>query len=150
MSAAASRLAGTGIATCLLALLLGVAGCGGSSGEASTETTTTEETATTQTETTTTTTTTTEAPPAARMTIVVRDGASVGGIERRSVDKGDKVTLVVTADLTDEVHLHGYDLSADVAPGQKARIVFKATIPGRFEIELEERGIHIGELEVRP
>ena len=39
----------------LVALLLVVAGCGGSSGEASTETTTTEETATTQTETTTTT-----------------------------------------------------------------------------------------------
>ena len=109
------------------------------------------ETTTTQTETTTTTTTTTtEAPPAATMRIVVRDGASVGGIKRRSVDKGDKVTLVVTADLADKVHLHGYDLSDNVAPGQKARIVFKATIPGRFEIELEERGIHIGELEVRP
>ena len=84
------------------------------------------------------------------MTIVVQDGASVGGIERLSVDKGDKVTLVVSADLVEEVHLHGYDLSADVAPGKKARIVFEATVPGRFEIELEERGIQIGELEVRP
>ena len=84
------------------------------------------------------------------ISIVVRDGKAVGGIKRVTVKQGKKVTLVVMSDIADEVHLHGYDLSADTAPGKKARIVFAAKIPGRFEIELEGRGLQIGELEVRP
>ena len=34
---------------------------------------------------------------------------------------------MVKSELADEVHLHGYDLSADVAPGEPATIRFKAT-----------------------
>ena len=48
------------------------------------------------------------------------------------------------------MHLHGYDLSADVAPGSPATIQFTADVPGRFEIELEDLGVQIAELEVRP
>ena len=48
------------------------------------------------------------------------------------------------------MHLHGYDLMADVGPGKPATIRFTATAPGRFEIELEDRGLQIAELEVRP
>jgi hypothetical protein len=57
---------------------------------------------------------------------------------------------VVESELTDHVHLHGYDLMADVAPRAPATIRFTADAPGRFEIELEDRGLQIGELEVRP
>ena len=39
-------------------------------------------------------------------------------VRRYSVRKGRKVVLVVTSQLADHVHLHGYDLMADVAPGQ--------------------------------
>ena len=39
---------------------------------------------------------------------------------------------------------------SDVAPGAPARIAFRATIPGRFEIELEDRGVQIAELTVNP
>ena len=98
-----------------------------------------------------TTSTTAMSQPVRRtVTIVVRNGASVGGIQRVSVVEGTKVTLAVSADLADEVHVHGYDLKVDVSPGKPGRIVFDATIPGRFEIELEQRGLQIGELEVRP
>jgi hypothetical protein len=55
---------------------------------------------------------------------------------------------VVRADVEDEVHLHGYDLSADVAPGQAARITFTADVAGEFEVELEELGIPLAELTV--
>jgi hypothetical protein len=58
--------------------------------------------------------------------------------------------LNVTADVVDHVHLHGYDLFADVAPGQPAKLEFNAETPGRFELELEERHALIAELEVRP
>ena len=58
--------------------------------------------------------------------------------------------IVVRCELSDHVHLHGYDLMADVGPGTPATIRFTATAPGRFEIELEDRGLQIAELEVRP
>jgi hypothetical protein len=85
-----------------------------------------------------------------RIEITVRNAAPVGGIVRAKVDEGDQVVIVVDADVSDEIHLHGYDLSADVAPGAPARLEFRATIPGRFEVELEERSRQIAEIEVEP
>ncbi|MBD0290495.1 MAG: hypothetical protein ICV74_04495, partial [Thermoleophilia bacterium] len=64
--------------------------------------------------------------------------------------QGQRVVISVDSQLADEVHLHGYDLSTDVAPGQPARIEFRADTPGRFTIELEERGEEIAELRVTP
>ena len=64
--------------------------------------------------------------------------------------RGREVVIVVNSDVADQVHLHGYDLTADVAPGAPGTIRFTADAPGRFEIELEDRGLQIAELEVRP
>lgn len=142
--------------TCLLATaVVALAGCGSSDDEASpttTETTVTDTTTTTETTTTTTETTTTEPAPPAPTTIriTVRDGRPVGGIARPSVRQDDRVVLLVRSSVADHVHVHGYDLFADVAPGRRARIAFRATIPGRFEIELEDRHVPIAELTVRP
>ena len=61
-----------------------------------------------------------------------------------------QVVFVVKSEFADEVHLHGYDLSADVAPGEPATIRFTADAPGLFEAELESRSLPIAELEVRP
>ena len=72
-----------------------------------------------------------------------------GGIARPKVDKGETVVLVVSSDVADELHLHGYDLSQPVAAGGTARLKVDATIPGRFELELEERGVQVAELTVR-
>jgi len=71
-------------------------------------------------------------------------------LRRYSVKRGREVVIVVRTELTDHVHLHGYDLMADVGPGQPATIRFTADAPGRFEIELEDRGLEFAELEVRP
>ena len=109
---------------------------------------------TTETATTSSPTTSNPPPPAppqpVLVRIVVRGGKPVGGVQRPSVAKGKRVRLVIRSDVADEVHLHGYDLMDDVGPGEPARLSFRATVPGRFEIELEERGIEIAELEVRP
>jgi hypothetical protein len=67
-----------------------------------------------------------------------------------SVRQGRKVELVVRTELTDHVHLHGYDLFADVGPGKPGRIEFTADAAGIFELELEDRGLPVAELEVRP
>jgi len=71
-------------------------------------------------------------------------------VRRYSVKQGRKIVIVVRTELIDHVHLHGYDLTGDVGPGKPATIRFTATAPGRFEIELEERGLEFAELEVRP
>ena len=81
--------------------------------------------------------------------IRVVDGKPDGGVQHLTVDQGDHVTIQVTSDVEDEVHVHGYDLSQDVSPDAPANIGFDADIAGRFEIELEQAGTPIGELEVR-
>ena len=129
---------------------IAMVGCGSNdSKSASTDTTTTETTTTTAT-TTTTTTTTTDAEKPTEVKVVVVDGAPQGGIVRATVNKDDQVVLVVTSDVADEIHLHGYDKAKDVAAGGTIRIPFKATIPGRFEAELESRGVQIAEISVEP
>ena len=94
--------------------------------------------------------TTTQAPETVELNYVVVGGQPQGGIARDSVTQGRDVVITVTSDVADEVHLHGYDLSADVAPGAPATIRFTADAPGRFEIELENSAVQIAELEVRP
>jgi hypothetical protein len=89
-------------------------------------------------------------PARRRVTIAVRAGRVIGGIRRATVPRGALVELLVTADVADEVHLHGYDISRDVAPGAPARLRFKATTSGRFEVELEQRQLQIAEITVRP
>jgi outer membrane lipoprotein SlyB len=129
---------------------IAMVGCGSNDSEsASTDTTATETTTTTAT-TTTTTTTTTEVEKPTEVKVVVVDGAPQGGIVRATVNKDDQVVLVVTSDVADEIHLHGYDKAKDVAAGGTIRIPFKATIPGRFEAELESRGVQIAEVSVEP
>jgi hypothetical protein len=120
-------------------------------GETTTGETTTEDT---ETEGTTTdeapTTTEAEDPNAPqRIVVVVRDGQPVGGVKRPEIEQGKQVVLVVRSDVADHMHLHGYDLLADVAPGQPGRIRFRADLVGRFDLELEDRAVLIAELEVR-
>lgn len=93
---------------------------------------------------------TTPKPAIAQVAIVVRGGKPVGGIRRVTVAKNRRVVLVVRADTSDHVHLHGYDVMRDVAPGAPARLAFRATIPGRFEVELEEAGLQISGITVNP
>jgi FtsP/CotA-like multicopper oxidase with cupredoxin domain len=66
------------------------------------------------------------------------------------VSQGDRVVITVEADVADEVHLHGYDLKADVAPGSPATIELTADVAGIFECELEDAGRVLFELEVTP
>lgn len=66
-----------------------------------------------------------------------------------AVNQGDRVSLRVEADVADQVHVHGYDLLADVLPDRRATITFRTDVPGVFEIELEDAGQLLAQLEVR-
>ena len=82
--------------------------------------------------------------------IVVKDGKPVGGIKTITVDKGDQVQFVVSSDVADEIHVHGYDFMKDVEAGGKVSFSFPAKIDGEFEAELEDRGEQILKLVVNP
>ena len=127
-------------------------------GEEDTATTPPPAATTTEVATTTAAPATTEEPPAttapvetaAVVRIDVVGGRPEGGIRRASVRRGREVVLRVSSDVADHIHLHGYDLTADVAPGAPAELAFVADVRGRFEVELEDRGVQIADIQVRP
>ena len=85
----------------------------------------------------------------ARAEITVADGGA-SGPERIEVEQGQEVVLVVSSDVPDEVHIHGYDLLRSVAPDEPARLEFRAEMAGRFEVELHEQELPLTELLVTP
>jgi hypothetical protein len=91
-------------------------------------------------------------PPAPRtQRIELHDGQPVGGPRRIEVESGDRVRIVVRSDTPDEVHLHGYDITRQVAPGQPARFAFRAKLEGQFELEAHHAGdVRIAALVVAP
>jgi hypothetical protein len=79
------------------------------------------------------------AAPAVDQTIrITYAKGKVSGVGTRvKVKQGSTVALVVTSDVADEVHLHGYDKHVDVPKGGTVTLVFKATLSGVYEVELE-------------
>ena len=136
----------------LAAGVLALAGCGGDSdGETGAAPPPPTTDTTMDTTTATTTDTTTAAPPAPRTIVMVVDqGRPRGGIKRPRLEKGEKVVLVVKADVGESVHMHGYDIEQPVTPGTPVRIPLTATIPGRFELELHHPDSLLAVIEVRP
>ena len=76
-------------------------------------------------------------------------GGTITGGGKRSAALRQTVVIKVTSDVADEIHLHGYDKTADAAPGTVATITFIADKPGVFEVELEKKGLKLFELEVK-
>jgi plastocyanin len=139
----------------VVAIVVAVASGGGDDNgdqAAQTNTTTQEETSTA--EGGTPTETTAPAEPAVNR-IQIKDGEVVGGPADIQVKKGDQVTIVVSANAPDDVHLHGYDIEKPVEPGKPATFKFTADIEGIFEIEShkaedEGRDPLLGKLTVEP
>ena len=77
-------------------------------------------------------TATTAAPPeGTQLVVTIRDGEPAGGIVRVTVHKGDLVLIKVRSDdVADEVHVHGYDRRADVAPGKPVEMLLRANLTG--------------------
>lgn len=80
--------------------------------------------------------------------MAIEDGAM--GPAEINVEEGDQVTLRLTSDHPLEIHLHGYNLEAEVLPGEEAVLSFEAEITGRFEIEDHDTETALGALLVQP
>jgi plastocyanin len=133
-------------AVVVIAVVIAVSG-GGDDGNQTAETTTTG------TETTSSQTTTPPTPDSFK--VQIKDEKPVGGAQNFKVKKGDNVTIVVSSDAHDVIHLHGYDIEKDVEPGKPATFKFTADIEGIFEIEshvAEDKGLEplMAKLTVEP
>lgn len=91
-----------------------------------------------------------EPEPARTLIEVTYRNGAVQGPTRFDSTQGDRVRIVVHADVSDEVHLHGYDLSDDVTPDEPARIDFVANAAGVYGCELESSETLLFQLEIAP
>ena len=75
-------------------------------------------------------------PPKPEVTrIETKDGVLVGDPKTIRAEKNDIVQIVVSTNIPDEMHLHGYDIEKEAGPGKPARFKFKANVEGAFELE---------------
>ena len=82
--------------------------------------------------------------------IVVKGGKPVGGVRDLEFAVGDTIRFTVRSDVADEVHLHGYDVSKDVAAGGSVTFSVPADLDGLYEVELEEQAQPLAEITVNP
>lgn len=82
--------------------------------------------------------------------IVVKGLQPAGGVKELVFRKGDTIRFTVVSDQPEEIHLHGYDVAKDVAPGRPATFAVPAKIEGIFEAELEHSGTQIASITVEP
>jgi len=83
-------------------------------------------------------------------TIVVKNGGPAGGVRELDYTQGEEIRFKVDSDVSDEVHVHGYDVMKDVEAGGSVSFGFPADIEGIFEVELEGRTQQIAEIRVNP
>ena len=143
-----------GMARVVVPLVLVLAACGGGDDEPAATTTTSAAPTTTSAgappaPTTSPTTAPTATSVAGQLVSVAVRGGQVQGPSRQRVERNETVTVRVTSDVADEIHVHGYDATAPVAAGSTGEVRFVANIPGVFEVEFEESGKLLFTLEVR-
>jgi hypothetical protein len=86
--------------------------------------------------------------PDALFEFEIVDGRADPPLDRAAVRQGSTVRIVVTSDVADEVHLHHYDLEADLRPGVPGVIEFTADEAGLFELETHHTGLVLLQLQV--
>lgn len=77
-------------------------------------------------------------------------GVVIGGVETIEVTSSEEITMTVTSDVQEELHVHGVDLYEDLPPGEEVEVTFTPEAEGVFEIELHDSGELIANLEVSP
>ena len=82
--------------------------------------------------------------------LVVKNRDLVQGFNSLKVIVGDHVTIRITVDENEELHLHGYDKSLEIKKNIPGEMSFTADKTGRFPFELEKSKMELGVLEVLP
>ncbi|MDQ4092368.1 MAG: hypothetical protein M3143_02815, partial [Actinomycetota bacterium] len=83
-------------------------------------------------------------PTVQTINIAVRGGQVTGDTGRVTIALGTPVTISVSSDVADEIHVHGYDRKGEIpTAGGTGSVSFTANTPGVFEVELEESKLQL-------
>ena len=91
----------------------------------------------------------TETEQAVEISVAVTDGKVEPKPRRVEVAKDSQVRLIVTSDVDDELHVHGYEVEAELEAGRPATVELVADQTGIFEVETHESELELLQLEVR-
>lgn len=72
------------------------------------------------------------------MSIRLFGGLPADGVKSIRAQRGQTVRLVGSSDTEDSLHVHGYDKTLELHPGQTTTMSFVADVSGSFEIETHE------------
>jgi hypothetical protein len=76
--------------------------------------------------------------------IRIENGRVAESVRLVRVKQGDAVKLRFSSDRRMILHLHGYDIEKEVAPGSVADLKFTARAEGRFPIHVHAADAHAG------
>ena len=106
---------------------------------------------------TTAVTATTPAERVVRRAIKLDDNGPVGGVAEVTAQAGERIVITVSSSgYKGEIHLHGFDLKREIAPGKPVAFVITAAQTrqpqgqGSFEMELEATATQIAKLLISP
>ena len=80
--------------------------------------------------------------------VYVVNGKPKGGVQLLVYNKGQMADFTVVSDVSDEIHVHGFNFKKDVKAGGSVTFTFPATDVGDHVVELEGRGEQIANLRV--
>ncbi|MFF4171549.1 hypothetical protein [Streptomyces sp. NPDC001744] len=83
------------------------------------------------------------------VTLALVDGTVRPPPSRIELTKGERLTLRVTSDRADTLHVHGYDRELPLSPGTPASLTLTLDRTGLFEVETHESGLVLTQLAVR-
>jgi hypothetical protein len=88
-------------------------------------------------------------PYALEQAVTITDGEVEPAPYRYEVPVGGSVRLTVTSDVPDDLHVHGYEATADLPPGTPVELTFVADKSGMFEVETHGQGKLLLQLQVQ-
>lgn len=77
-----------------------------------------------------------------RFDLAIVEGRADSESDTIRVAEGDSVEIHWRSDAPIDLHLHGYDIEANVTPRSPAVMRFEARISGRFKVERHDAGGH--------
>ncbi|HEX7187992.1 MAG TPA: hypothetical protein VF423_07190 [Actinomycetes bacterium] len=83
------------------------------------------------------------------ISVAVTDGTVRPKPRRVEVDRDSQVRLLVTIDVDDTLHVHGFDIEEPLEAGRTTTVELVADQSGIFEVETHESGLELLQLEVR-
>ncbi len=62
---------------------------------------------------------------------------------------GEALTLIITSDHDDELHVHGFEVEAALESGRPTSVTVTGKAPGVYEVETHEAGLRLLKIAVR-